>query len=117
MISRLKQSLMLHHDHQVAEALGLTKTAFAERKRRNSIPMDKLQLIAERESINMDWLLTGEGQVRIQGVKVEDPIFFEAVFCRMMDRLKRIYKEGDFKKLSALQSTLEVFDPGEDDED
>lgn len=64
----------------------------------------------------MDWVLSGEGDIRPQGVRQEDPVFFEAVFCRMMDRLKRIYKEGDFKKLSALQSTLEVFDPGEDEE-
>ncbi len=60
-IGRLKSCLSLKHDADIADLLGLSKTAFAERKRRESIPTDKIALLCKRESINMDWLLTGKG--------------------------------------------------------
>ena len=116
-ILRLKEALLLSNDNEVANALGISNTAFAQRKLRDSVPVDKIKILCEREIINVNWVLSGEGQMKPQGVRQEDPVFFEAVFCRMMDRLKRIYKERDFKKLSALQSTLEVFDPGDEDEE
>ena len=60
-IKRIKEVRKLTYDSEVANLLGYTKNAFAERKRRNSIPHDKLYILCERENINIDWLLSGEG--------------------------------------------------------
>ncbi|QII11201.1 exonuclease SbcC [Candidatus Kuenenia stuttgartiensis] len=60
-IKRIKEVKKLTYDVEVANLLGYTKNAFAERKRRNSIPQDKLDLLCERENININYLLTGEG--------------------------------------------------------
>lgn len=58
-IQRIKYYKNLEHDYQVAELLGLTKTALAERKRRNSLPDLHLASFCEKESVNFYWLLTG----------------------------------------------------------
>lgn len=122
-ILRLKKALMLQHDHQIADILGLTKTAFAERKRRNSIPEDKIKLLAERESINMDWLLTGEGNMKIQpGVSEPQGKFYinvkefiadhnRGIIINMLEQIERIMNEGNYKKTSALHTLLAALDP------
>jgi hypothetical protein len=63
-IERIKKLKGLRDDQEVAALLGLTKGAFSERKRRGSIPKKELELFCERESINIDWLLTGEGEMK-----------------------------------------------------
>lgn len=60
-ITRIKEVKSVRDDQEVAAILGLSKGAFSERKRRNSIPKKELELFCERESINMHWILTGEG--------------------------------------------------------
>lgn len=132
-ISRIKTIKGLRHDHEVAELLGLTKTAFAERKRRDSIPRDKLALFCERESINMNWLLTGEGvretareapaQIGIVREPKLDYIIDvirahnSAILNKMVDQLARIMDEGDYRKLAAIQSLLAVLVPGKEKEE
>lgn len=41
--------------------LGLERTAFAERKRRNSLPYKELVIYCEHRKMNVHYLLTGEG--------------------------------------------------------
>lgn len=65
-IERIKGLKNLRADKKVAAVLGFSKGAFSERKRRGSIPKKELELFCERESINMDWLLTGEGEMHRQ---------------------------------------------------
>lgn len=60
-VARIKEHEHLQFDSDVAELLGLKKGAFAERKRRGSLPEDKLEVYCERLFINMNWLLTGQG--------------------------------------------------------
>jgi len=62
-IFRIKKYKNIKNDLEVANLLGLSKTAISERKRRNSVPIDKITLFCERESINVDWLLAGEGKM------------------------------------------------------
>ena len=59
-ISRIKEYKGITNDLEVANLLGLSKTAFSERKRRNSVPIDKITIFSERESISVDWFLFGE---------------------------------------------------------
>lgn len=74
-ISRLKQCASIQYDGEIAKTLGLSKSAFSERKRRKSLPIDKIRLFCERMSINMDWLLTGEGDMHKtpEGKPPEEP--------------------------------------------
>lgn len=60
-IDRVKAYLGVKHDLDVAQVLKLSKTAFAERKRRESVPDDKIALFCNKESISMNWVLTGIG--------------------------------------------------------
>ena len=59
-ISRIKEYKGITNDLEVANLLGLSKTAFSERKRRNCVPIDKITIFSERESISVDWFLFGE---------------------------------------------------------
>lgn len=66
-LERLKHYLRVSSDIDVADALGMSKTAFAERKRRNAFPEDKLfALIAKRPELKIDvaYVLTGVHQPR-----------------------------------------------------
>ncbi len=60
-IERIKSLKGLKTDTAAAEALGMQRSALAERKRRNSIPREELWNFARREGLRLDWLLTGEG--------------------------------------------------------
>lgn len=58
-ILRLKSAKNIRYDIDVAELLGMTQSAFAERKRRNSIPYEEIIRVCEEEGISFDWLLDG----------------------------------------------------------
>lgn len=62
-LSRLKHALRVSNDADVAKALGMSKTAFAERKRRGSFPdRQLLALAAARPDLQLDpsFVLHGE---------------------------------------------------------
>jgi len=60
-VDRIKQIKNLHSDTKVAELLGMSITALANRKYRDSIPYQELILFCESENISLKWLLAGEG--------------------------------------------------------
>jgi transcriptional regulator with XRE-family HTH domain len=54
-VARLKYELHVSKDMEVADALGLSKSAFSERKRRGEFPEKKLWALAEsRPELNLD---------------------------------------------------------------
>lgn len=60
---RLKEQLQLQADKEVASVLGLSPTAFNDRKKRDAFPEDKLlALSAKRPDLKLDvtYILTGE---------------------------------------------------------
>jgi len=62
-VARLKHELRVSKDGEVAVALGLSKTAFAERKRRGAFPEKELHALAmQRPDLGLDvhYILTGE---------------------------------------------------------
>lgn len=60
-ILRLKQCLNVTTDKEVAEILGMSKSALAERKRRDAFPEKILRaLAAEKPEIDLLYVLTGE---------------------------------------------------------
>lgn len=60
-LGRIKLYENISDDSEVALALRLSKFALAQRKTRDSLPIDKLREFCDRESININWLLTGLG--------------------------------------------------------
>ena len=65
-MDRLKPALRVSKDQEVAAALGLSKTAFSERKKRGSFPDRELRKLAmERPDlgIDVDYVLTGQQAV------------------------------------------------------
>jgi len=67
-LERLKWELRVSSDKEVAQLLGMSKTAFSERKRRSAFPVDRLlDLKARRPELDLDeiYILTG--------VKKDDP--------------------------------------------
>lgn len=61
-LKRLKRSLGLVEDQEIAEALGMTKAALSARKARRSFPIEKLKLLAAgRPELRLDvkYVLTG----------------------------------------------------------
>ena len=53
---RLKETLGVTEDQDVANALGLSKAAFSDRKKRGAFPDDKLlALIAKRPDLGIDF--------------------------------------------------------------
>ncbi|ADU99808.1 helix-turn-helix domain-containing protein [Alicycliphilus denitrificans] len=62
-LARLKHYLRVSKDQEVAAALGLSKTAFSERKKRNSFPEKELRALAEQRpelGIDVGYVLTGQ---------------------------------------------------------
>jgi hypothetical protein len=60
---RLKEQLQLQADKEVASVLGLSPTAFNDRKKRDAFPEDKLlALSVKRPELKLDvtYILTGE---------------------------------------------------------
>ena len=61
-LGRLKHYLRVSKDQEVAEALGMSKTAFSERKKRNSFPEKELCVLAQQRpelGIDVEYVLTG----------------------------------------------------------
>ena len=65
-LERIKEFKGLRFDADVAHLLGMRPEALSERKRRGSLPEDKLALFCQKEGLELNWLLTGEGERLVQ---------------------------------------------------
>lgn len=61
-MSRLQKKLDLSTEKEMALKLGMSQSAFAERKRKNSIPYDQVINLCRDIGISMDYLLTGRSE-------------------------------------------------------
>jgi len=66
-VNRIMDLTGLRFEKDVAELLGFKPVAFNERKKRNSIPTDRLRLFCQQEGLDFEWLLTGEGEMSRKG--------------------------------------------------
>lgn len=58
-LDRLKLALRVHTDTAVAEALGMSRTAFVNRKKTGSFPYEELLAAAEQRGLDLSEILTG----------------------------------------------------------
>lgn len=62
---RTKEQLGVQSDKEVAARLGLSATAFSDRKKRDAFPEDKLRALAQQQpelGIDVAYILTGKAQ-------------------------------------------------------
>jgi hypothetical protein len=59
-MSRLKSVCAAGSDGQLAEELGLSGSAYANLKKRGSIPYEKVIALAMSYKVNLNWLFTGD---------------------------------------------------------
>jgi len=76
-INRLKATLDLKTDLDLANYLGVSSNTIATWKKRNSINYDLI--FSKSDSINLHWLLTGKGPVK--GPSIELSIVEKAIKC------------------------------------
>lgn len=62
-IDRAKNAVNASTYNAFADMLGLSSSAFANFKKRNSIPYERLLHLANSRNISADWLFTGEGDM------------------------------------------------------
>lgn len=60
-IDRLKIALSISSDKELGDILGVSKAAVSNWRKRNSIDFERVFSVCER--INLDWLMTGEGNM------------------------------------------------------
>lgn len=72
-LERLAQTLGSRTGSQLAEALGVSPQTISSWKSRESVPYAQCVSIASEWGISLDWLLTGEGQMRRGEGQVPSP--------------------------------------------
>lgn len=115
---RLKHYLRVSKDQEVANALGLSKTAFSERKKRNSFPEKELRALAQQRpelGIDVDYVLTGAGR---DGVTSAAAMAWLADKPSMENVAQRLAREGGGMRggLSAPQAVTRPGAPAPSDE-
>lgn len=102
-VARLKHELRVSKDGEVATALGLSKTAFAERKRRGSFPEKELHVFAEKHpelELDVGYVMNGIRKSRAIPTKS---------LIEIIDRFLTVYRlntdQGD-EKLSLPPGTM-----------
>jgi transcriptional regulator with XRE-family HTH domain len=58
-IERIKERFSLKNETQVAKLLNVEQNTLSSWKKRNKIPYDKLDELALRNQISLDWILSG----------------------------------------------------------
>lgn len=96
---RLKQCLNVTTDKQVAEALGMEKSALAERKRRGAFPEDKVRALAgDKPDLKIDiaYVITGKSQQE-RAVEAAASAMSGVTLLRVAEKMPiREYAEGSF---------------------
>lgn len=112
--TRLKEAMEAKgvSGYKMANDLGVTQTTVYNWKSGQYTPESKhVTALAEYLDVSPSWLMYGESTLK---VAEDGAIYQDAVFERMLERMTRIHKKatkaGDYKRLAALQSILEVLD-------
>ncbi len=80
-LDRLKTALSISSDKDLGDALGVSKAAVSNWRKRNSIDLERVFSVCEH--INLDWLITGRGRM---GVESNEPPV-ERSNSELMDRI------------------------------
>jgi len=62
-VGRLKKEFLLKSDKAFAKAIGMSPTAFHNRKKTKSLPYPEIIKFSNSRDVNLNWVLTGDGPV------------------------------------------------------
>lgn len=88
-VERIRVFKGLENEYNVAELLGIKRTALYEQKRRNRIPFTELLDFTESEGLLFEWLLTGKGPQHHGFMIVEEEMDYIAETIEIMQRVDR----------------------------
>lgn len=115
--SHLKQA-------KFAETIGISSSFFSELKNGITKPsMPILLAIEYRFGFRHEWILTGDGEMYVDPLSTlvkDSQVVYKSsnrVLNVWIDRLIRIFEEGDEKKIEAIKSSIRALDPGVKDKD
>lgn len=112
--NKIKLLKRFSSDRDIADWLGFTPQAFNARKKRNQFPIKELKLKCATESINIDSVVTGEGEMFREakdGLETPDKLEFKNLSG---EEMRRYYEKqiNNLEKIVALQdqriATLEA---------
>ena len=70
-VERMKQASGLQNESAIAKALDISPQAMSNFKNKGEIPADRIIQFAGKFKLSVDWLLTGEGQMRREECKYD----------------------------------------------
>ena len=63
-VERIKKQFLYKTDKKFADAIGMSPAAFNNRKNTASLPYQEIIAFANKNNLNLNWVLTGDGPVR-----------------------------------------------------
>lgn len=105
-----------------AEELGVDQTYISALEKSKNIPSEQLILsICRAFSVNYNWLKNGDGEIYSNPLQVREVQASYKTSDRILkswiDRLVRIFEEGDEKKIEAIKASLRALDPATQKQD
>lgn len=99
-----------------AESIGISRPALSAIESGITKPsMPILFVIEFKYNYRHEWILTGDGEIYTDPLKVKEPQAFYKTSDRVLnlwiDILIRIFEEGDKSKIEALKAQLRALDP------
>lgn len=69
-VLRLMQLTGAVHEYQVAELIHFNRSAFSQRKKRNSVPVDKIAILCGQRGWDFNWVINGGGEKSPLGLRI-----------------------------------------------
>jgi hypothetical protein len=73
-MERMKKVYEVHTDKALADVLGKDKNTVSAWKKRGAVPIDVSRRVSLENTISLDWLLTGNGSMRLTGDSIHNII-------------------------------------------
>jgi len=103
-MTRLKSAVSTKNDGQLAEILGLSGSSFANLKKRNSIPYQKVIALSISKNLNIHWLFTGYGECWQDRV-MPSPLMCDPIIEKIIGLLQGLTQ----RQLRQVEMTLEDY--------
>ncbi|NVN97547.1 helix-turn-helix transcriptional regulator [Candidatus Nomurabacteria bacterium] len=99
---------------EMAKAIGVHLQTISRYEQGKLIPsMEILSVLAEKFNVTADWLFAQENENVVAEGHSEYSEINAKRLHKMTEKLARIYRQGDERKLKAIESQLDLLDPGE----
>jgi hypothetical protein len=98
---RLKKALAIGNDKELCARLGLTPSAFSNRKGTNSIPYDNVLELAGTENMNLNWLFWGDNPAKSDTdtsylpIDIEGALIDESLLGGICMRIEQVFLSDD----------------------